>query len=200
MATRVWNQVPGAMYWGAMPSSPNPSFSSLPSDPVLASSPKAKSSSLPARARNMSLNFYDFADDVQDEKGLQEWIKEGPNRGAIRVYQPGSTYSELIKCDTQTHADIVMSKCVTNDLYVYYAGQSSEPLGYDNRPLEIQNNFLYSLGYTDPQRIQFEGTREDLVYMFKFVAGETFWGIYIAGYISFDVYNVTDPHPLKLEL
>ncbi|XP_019862356.1 PREDICTED: PH domain leucine-rich repeat-containing protein phosphatase 2-like, partial [Amphimedon queenslandica] len=125
-----------------------------------------------SRSRNFSLNFYDLAvDDSHDEEELKRWIKEDPSRGAIRVYQPGSTYSELTQCDTETHAEVIMSKCVTSNLYVYYAGHSSEPLGYDDCPLKIQNKFLKSLGYDDPERIQFEGTRDDLLYMFKFVAG-----------------------------
>ena len=166
MATRVWSQVPGAAYWGTLPSNISSTLPSTHHQPTV-----SNTSSLPPRQRNLSLKFYDFAEDIQDEKDLHEWMKKGLNHGAIRVYQPGSTYSELINCDTETTAEIVMSKCVTNDLYVYYAGQSSEPLGYDSRPLEIQNKFLQSLGYTDPERIQFEGTREDLAYMFKFVAG-----------------------------
>lgn len=174
MATgRVWNQVPGAVYWGTLP----PQTSALSLGQTTGQG--TKSASMPAKSRNLSLNFYDFAaETIQDEKDLQTWIKEDPNRGAIRVYQPGSTYSELTRCDAETYAEVIMSKCVTSDLYVYYAGQSSEPLGYDDRPLAIQNRFLRSLGYEEPERIQFEGTREDLVYMFKFVAGKNMMCIY----------------------
>ena len=183
MATRVWNQLSGAAYWGTLP--PQVSTTSVGVQPLersrAFSSPTspadAVKSNLPmSRSRNISLNFYDFAaNELQDEKELQIWIKEEPNRGAIRVYQPGSTFSELTKCDTETFAEVIMSKCVTNNLYVYYAGHSSELLGFSHRPLEIQNKFLRSLGYEDPERIQFEGTREDLVYMFKFVAGKNKW-------------------------
>jgi PH domain/leucine-rich repeat-containing protein phosphatase len=167
MAARVWNQVPGSIFWGTLPT-PNASTAA----PISPHKDKGKSLGHIQRQKNMSLKFYDFAEGVQDEKEMQQWIRENPNRGAIRVYQPGSTYSELIKCDTESTAEEVMSRCVTNDLYVYFGGQSLEPLGYESKPLSIQNEFLKSLGYSNFQRIQFEGTREDLVFMFKFVAGK----------------------------
>ena len=53
-----------------------------------------------------------------------------------------------------------------------YGSGQQRSVRLDDHPLEIQNQFLRSLGYTDSQRIQLEGLSTDLGPLFKFVAGE----------------------------
>ena len=166
MAARKWNQVPGAQWWGN-PSDPRSSvISKFPE--TVAEPPRPR---LLSRTRNLTRNYYDFAEEVQNEDELKIWLKGGSNRGALRVYEPGSTYSELIKCTANTSAEVVMTKCVATELYVNYAGHSLEPLTTDSKPLKIQEDFLRSLGYVDSSTIQLEGINENLSHMFKFVAG-----------------------------
>ena len=53
-----------------------------------------------------------------------------------------------------------------------YGSGQQRSVRLDDHPLEIQNQFLRSLGYTDSQRIQLEGLSTDLGPLFKFVTGE----------------------------
>lgn len=164
MASRKWNQVPGSMWW-SMPGT-------LTRDRERSISPELPvSSSTFTRDRNFSLMFYEFAEEVQDEDNLKEWLQGGEDRGAIRVYQPNSTYSDLIRCDTAMTSELVMSKCVATELYIDHAGQSLEPLSLESNPLKLQENFLQSIGFRDPDRIKLEGLKDNLSYMFKFIAG-----------------------------
>ena len=118
-----------------------------------------------------SLNFYDYAEEIMSEEMVINWLKEDTNHGVLRVYQPGSTYSELVKCTLDTDAEVVMSKCVASELCIHHSGKLMESLSLDCYPLEIQNSFLQAIGYSSLERIQLEGTKEDLHYMFKLTAG-----------------------------
>ena len=167
MAQRKWNPVPGVQQWGTATSPRLSVIANFP-ETTYANSKKVR---LPSRTRNRSRNYYDVAEDVQSEEELETWLKEGRKNGALRVYQSGSTYSDLIKCTDDVTAETVMSKCVAIELYMDYAGQSLEPLTVDSKPLEIQKKFFRSLGYVDRSRIQREGMHKNLATLFKFVAG-----------------------------
>ena len=55
---------------------------------------------------------------------------------------------------------------------VHYGSGQNQWIRFDQKPLEIQNGFLRSLGYTDPRRIQLEGLSSDLGHLFGFVTGQ----------------------------
>lgn len=169
MAQRKWNPVPGVQQWGTNTS---------PRSSVIAKYPEIttvepRKCRLPSRTRNLSKNYYEVAEEVQSEEELKAWLKEGRNHGALRVYQSGSTYSDLIKCTDVVTAETVMSKCVATELFIDYAcGHSIEPVTIDSKPLDTQKKFLRSLGYVEHSRIQQEGMAKNLSTMFKFVAGK----------------------------
>ena len=150
-----------------------PSTSTLTRERERSVSPETPTSpSAFSRDRNFSLKFYEFAEEVQEEDNLKEWLQGGKDRGVIRVYQPNSTYSDLIRCDAATTSELVVSKCVATELYIDHAGQSLELLSLESNPLKLQEKFLQSIGFRDPDRIKLEGLKDNLSYMFKFIAGK----------------------------
>ena len=64
-----------------------------------------------------------------------------------------------------------MARCLAKELHVHYGSGHQRSVQSDDRPLEIQNQFLRTLGYTDSQRIQLEGLGTELGSLFKFVTG-----------------------------
>ena len=169
MASRKWNQIPGSMWWSI------PSTSTLVRERDRSYSLDAPDSpryTTDVRDRSFSLKFYEFAEEVQTEENLKEWLKGGDDRGVIRVFQPNSTYSDLIKCNATTTAELVVSKCVATELYIDHAGQSLELVPLTSNPLRLQERFLRSIGFKDPERIKLEGLKDNLSYMFKFIAGK----------------------------
>lgn len=167
-----WSQTPGAIHWGA---ALNTSLTTTSNTDMLRdtlSSPTRKHSTVTrSGASKVSLNFYDYAEEILSEEKVISWLEMDTSHGVLRVYQPGSTYSELIKCTIETNAEMVMSKCVATELYTHLSGKLTEALPLDCYPLEIQNCFLQAIGHSSPERIQLEGIQEDLHFMFKLTAG-----------------------------
>lgn len=56
-------------------------------------------------------------------------------------------------------------------LYVQLHGEAARRLGPDERPLQLQNDFLFKLGFKDPLRIQEEGMNTELGSLLRFYAG-----------------------------
>ena len=65
----------------------------------------------------------------------------------------------------------LLFRCLAKELVVHYGSGRYQWIRFDEKPLEIQNRFLRSLGYTDPQRIQLEGLSQDLGHLFRFTTG-----------------------------
>ncbi|KAL0199617.1 hypothetical protein M9458_002804, partial [Cirrhinus mrigala] len=55
-------------------------------------------------------------------------------------------------------------------LYVQLHGEAARRLGPDERPLQIQNDFLFKLGFKDPWRVQEEGMNTELGSLLRFYA------------------------------
>ncbi|KAK1797308.1 hypothetical protein P4O66_008688 [Electrophorus voltai] len=53
-------------------------------------------------------------------------------------------------------------------LYVQLHGEAARRLGRDERPLQIQNDFLFKLGFKDPWRVQEEGMNTELGSVLRF--------------------------------
>lgn len=58
-------------------------------------------------------------------------------------------------------------------LYVQLHGEAARRLAPDERPLQIQNDFLCKLGFKDPWRVQEEGMNTELGSLIRFYAGKT---------------------------
>lgn len=57
-------------------------------------------------------------------------------------------------------------------LYVQLHGEAVRRLSSDERPLQIQNDFLFKLGFKDPWRVQEEGLNTEIGSLLRFYAGE----------------------------
>lgn len=57
-------------------------------------------------------------------------------------------------------------------LYVQLHGEAVRRLGPDERPLQIQNDFLFKLGFKDPWRVQEEGLNTEIGSLLRFYAGK----------------------------
>lgn len=63
--------------------------------------------------------------------------------------------------------------CESNPtLYVQLHGEAVRRLSPDERPLQIQNDFLFKLGFKDPWRVQEEGLNTEIGSLLRFYAGK----------------------------
>ncbi len=70
-------------------------------------------------------------------------------------------------------ADHNGDSCDSNPtLYVQLHGEAVRRLSPDERPLQIQNDFLFKLGFKDPWRVQEEGLNTEIGSLLRFYAGE----------------------------
>ncbi|XP_036376831.1 PH domain leucine-rich repeat-containing protein phosphatase 1-like [Megalops cyprinoides] len=60
----------------------------------------------------------------------------------------------------------------TPTLYVQMHGEAARRLGHDEKPLKIQNDYLYKLGFKDPWRVQDEGMDTEIGCLIRFFAGK----------------------------
>lgn len=70
-------------------------------------------------------------------------------------------------------ADHYEDSCDSNPtLYVQLHGEAVRRLSPDERPLQIQNDFLFKLGFKDPWRVQEEGLNTEIGSLLRFFAGK----------------------------
>lgn len=100
---------------------------------------------------------------------IKEWLSSDSSHGFIRIYSHTSS-SVIVPCAISTTvAKIAVILGVTqNSLFVQCHGDVTRRLYSDENPLSIQNEYLMNIGYSDGDRIQEEGTSEDLQYLIKF--------------------------------
>ena len=134
-----------------------------------------KEASAAAEAITESTEFYDNFDQTNEQDGnddeLLSWLGQDPTRGVLRVHRPEGSFSDLVRCTQQTPADTIMSKCLTKELYVIYAGHFVKKLTSADFPLRMQTDYLRMVGFSDTQRIQEEGRHPELAPLIKFVTG-----------------------------
>ena len=122
-----------------------------------------------------STDFYDNFDQNNEQGGTEDelltWIRQDPTRGAVRVYRPEGTFSDLVRCTLMTPAGTIMSKCLSKELYVVFGGHYVKKLNSIDYPLSIQTDYLRMVGYSDAKRIQEEGHHLELSNLIKFVTG-----------------------------
>lgn len=71
-----------------------------------------------------------------------------------------------------TAGDNVESCDSVRTLYVQLHGEAVRRLSPDERPLQIQNDFLFKLGFKDPWRVQEEGLNTEIGSLLRFYAGK----------------------------
>ena len=107
---------------------------------------------------------------------IADWIGADVGSGFIRVYPPNvNSYatSYLIPCTltTTAHQVCLMLGISLNSLHVQCNGDIIQRLDTYEHPLMLQNEYLVGIGYCDLDRIQEEGTCEDLGYLIRFYYG-----------------------------
>lgn len=69
----------------------------------------------------------------------------------------------------------------TPTLYVQLHGETARRLELDEKPLRIQNDYLFKLGFKDPWRVQEEGMDSEIGSLIRFYAGEYLQSPHLTG-------------------
>uniref|UniRef100_A0A3Q3X046 protein-serine/threonine phosphatase n=1 Tax=Mola mola TaxID=94237 RepID=A0A3Q3X046_MOLML len=105
---------------------------------------------------------------MQLQPADREWVRADFHRGSIHVHDRLTTsYPRPVLCTMDTTAGEVAPT-----LYVQLHGEAVRRLGPDERPLQIQNDFLFKLGFKDPWRVQEEGLNTEIGSLLRFYAGK----------------------------
>ncbi|KAJ8336823.1 hypothetical protein SKAU_G00380430 [Synaphobranchus kaupii] len=83
---------------------------------------------------------------------------------AVR-HDPAST-------DTLKTGPALDSGCLIPTLYVQLHGEAARRLEENEKPLQVQNDFLFKLGFKNPWRVQEEGMETEIGSLIRFYAGK----------------------------
>lgn len=107
---------------------------------------------------------------------VKKWIDEDTSHGFIRVFVPNGNIStsRLIPCTLRTTAQRVCMQCgiPATSLHVQFNGDIITRMEPTDHPLAVQNEFLGNLGYSEPKKIQEQGSNTELHFLVKFYSGK----------------------------
>uniref|UniRef100_A0A673Z1M6 protein-serine/threonine phosphatase n=1 Tax=Salmo trutta TaxID=8032 RepID=A0A673Z1M6_SALTR len=111
---------------------------------------------------------------MQLQPSDREWVRGDLHRGSIHVHDKltSPSYPRPVVCTMDTTAGEMALRDTSPTLYVQLHGEAARRLGQDERPLQIQNDFLFKLGFKDPWRVQEEGMNAELGSLLRFYAGK----------------------------
>uniref|UniRef100_A0A665VXX3 protein-serine/threonine phosphatase n=1 Tax=Echeneis naucrates TaxID=173247 RepID=A0A665VXX3_ECHNA len=116
---------------------------------------------------------------MQLQPADREWVRADLHRGSIHVHDRLTpSYPRPVLCTMDTTAGEVAlhhggNSCNSSlTLYVQLHGEAVRRLSPDERPLQIQNDFLFKLGFKDPWRVQEEGLNTEIGSLLRFYAGK----------------------------
>uniref|UniRef100_A0AAZ3PMJ3 protein-serine/threonine phosphatase n=1 Tax=Oncorhynchus tshawytscha TaxID=74940 RepID=A0AAZ3PMJ3_ONCTS len=111
---------------------------------------------------------------MQLQPSDREWVRGDLHRGSIHVHDKltSPSYPRPVVCTMDTTAGEMALRDTSPTLYVQLHGEAVRRLGQDERPLQIQNDFLFKLGFKDPWRVQEEGMNTELGSLLRFYAGK----------------------------
>uniref|UniRef100_A0A3B5M8V8 protein-serine/threonine phosphatase n=1 Tax=Xiphophorus couchianus TaxID=32473 RepID=A0A3B5M8V8_9TELE len=119
----------------------------------------------------------------------REWVRADLHRGCIHVHDRlTSSYPRPVLCTMDNTAGEVADTSPT--LYVQLHGEAVRRLSPDERPLQIQNDFLFKLGFKDPWRVQEEGLNTEIGSLLRFYAGKFFHIVFLLRVQLSGTYNV----------
>uniref|UniRef100_A0A672FCB8 protein-serine/threonine phosphatase n=1 Tax=Salarias fasciatus TaxID=181472 RepID=A0A672FCB8_SALFA len=105
---------------------------------------------------------------MQLQPADREWVRADLHRGSVHVHDRLTpSYPRPVLCTMDTTAGEVAPT-----LYVQLHGEAVRRLSPDERPLQIQNDFLFKLGFKDPWRVQEEGLNTEIGSLLRFYAGK----------------------------
>uniref|UniRef100_A0A3Q2QQQ5 protein-serine/threonine phosphatase n=1 Tax=Fundulus heteroclitus TaxID=8078 RepID=A0A3Q2QQQ5_FUNHE len=118
----------------------------------------------------------------------RDWLKGDTQRGCVCLYggavdpQPPAsgpqasstpqTDLQLVLCSTSTTVEELCAQRSGQGLYVQLHGDLVRRLDPPERPLQMVYDYLTSMGYADPVRVQHEAANSDLSCMIRFYSGE----------------------------
>uniref|UniRef100_A0A671KP71 PHLPP-like RA domain-containing protein n=1 Tax=Sinocyclocheilus anshuiensis TaxID=1608454 RepID=A0A671KP71_9TELE len=99
----------------------------------------------------------------------RQWVRQDLRRGSVHVHDRllvRSQPAQPVLCTVETETPAAGSS--PDELH----GEAARRLGPNERPLQIQNDFLFKLGFKDPWRVQEEGMNTELGSLLRFYAGK----------------------------
>uniref|UniRef100_A0A6Q2YR27 protein-serine/threonine phosphatase n=1 Tax=Esox lucius TaxID=8010 RepID=A0A6Q2YR27_ESOLU len=111
---------------------------------------------------------------MQLQPSDREWVRGDLHRGSIHVHDKltSPSYPRPVLCTMDTTAGEIALHDTNPTLYVQFHGEAVRRLGQDERPLQIQHDFLFKLGFKDPWRVQEEGMNTEIGSLLRFYAGK----------------------------
>ncbi|KAK6302733.1 hypothetical protein J4Q44_G00270880 [Coregonus suidteri] len=88
------------------------------------------------------------------------------------IQEPDNRQGSLKIGSGATDQDRDAAGNINPTLYIQLHGEAVRRLGQDERPLQIQNDFLFKLGFKDPWRVQEEGMNTEIGSLLRFYAGK----------------------------
>ncbi|KAK3546624.1 hypothetical protein QTP70_031306 [Hemibagrus guttatus] len=104
-----------------------------------------------------------FADDIKDRPEQMSLTSDSVSKSGDEPDLPASPVS-LSRVGSASEHDSSPA------LYVQLHGEAARRLAPDERPLQLQNDFLFKLGFKDPWRVQEEGMNTELGSLLRFYA------------------------------
>lgn len=105
-----------------------------------------------------------FTDDVKDRPEQMSLTSDSVSKSGDDPDPPTSPVSRSRVGSASEHDSFPA-------LYVQLHGEAARRLAPDERPLQLQNDFLFKLGFKDPWRVQEEGMNTELGSLLRFYAG-----------------------------
>uniref|UniRef100_A0A3B3RI83 PHLPP-like RA domain-containing protein n=1 Tax=Paramormyrops kingsleyae TaxID=1676925 RepID=A0A3B3RI83_9TELE len=106
----------------------------------------------------------------------REWVRSDLRRGCVHVHDRRSASClRPVLCTLDTTAGEIahrLSHDPTPTLYVQLHGETARRLELDEKPLRIQKDYLFKLGFKDPWRVQEEGMDSEIGSLIRFYAGK----------------------------
>ncbi|TSR16000.1 PH domain leucine-rich repeat-containing protein phosphatase 1 [Bagarius yarrelli] len=104
-----------------------------------------------------------FTDDVTDRPEQMSLTSDSVSKLGDEPDHPGSPVS-------RSRVGSASAQDSRPALYVQLHGEAARRLAPDERPLQLQNDFLFKLGFKDPWRVQEEGMNTELGSLLRFYA------------------------------
>uniref|UniRef100_A0A8D3ECP0 PH domain leucine-rich repeat-containing protein phosphatase 2 n=1 Tax=Scophthalmus maximus TaxID=52904 RepID=A0A8D3ECP0_SCOMX len=110
---------------------------------------------------------------MQLQPADREWVRADLHRGSVHVHDRRTpSYPRPVLCTMDTTAGEARNGNSCPTLYVQLHGEAVRRLSPDERPLQLQNDFLFKLGFKDPWRVQEEGLNTEIGSLLRFYAGK----------------------------
>uniref|UniRef100_A0AC35GDY6 PPM-type phosphatase domain-containing protein n=1 Tax=Panagrolaimus sp. PS1159 TaxID=55785 RepID=A0AC35GDY6_9BILA len=101
----------------------------------------------------------------------RQWLSKRSENGFVRFYRPSGQQHVTVPLTTQMTALQVCEAFDLDPLYLSIGNQQIKQLSNDNRPLQMQNEILMTLGYSSIQECLSIGGSEHLSHIFCFFTG-----------------------------